>query len=157
MTMYMLHLQNPSTVYAVSGRIFSAKTCCVTPSLISPGPQKNLVIPAKPDTEIDLKDIELSVIDVYDAYRTLIAKQPEGKTAVIRREHAVMSLICGKSLCNGFIGKYAVRFDRTDVKMARELIKKAETREFYGKGNLQDARYMFTCDTFYKDRRRTHN
>jgi nucleoid DNA-binding protein len=93
-----------------------------------PGAVKNLVIPAKPDMETDRKDIELSVIDVYDAYRALIAKQPKGKAAVIRREHAVMALICGESLCNGFIDKYAVRFDRTDVKTARELIKKAGTR-----------------------------
>lgn len=93
-----------------------------------PGAAKNLVIPAKPDMAIDRKDIEFSVIDVYDAYRTLIAKQPEGKTAAIRREHAVMALLCGESLSNGFIDTYAARFERADVKTARELMQKTETR-----------------------------
>ena len=89
-----------------------------------PGPVKKLVIPAKPDMTIDRKDIEFSVIDVYDAYRTLIAKQPEGKAAAVRRRHAVTALICGETVSTGFIDTYAARFERTDIKMARELIQK---------------------------------
>jgi nucleoid DNA-binding protein len=89
-----------------------------------PGAVKKLVIPAKPDMAIDRKDIEFSVIDVYDAYRTLIAKQPEGKAAAVRRKHAVTALLCGESVSTDFIDTYAARFERTDVKTARELIQK---------------------------------
>lgn len=93
-----------------------------------PGAADKLVVPAKPDMSIDRKDIELSVIDVYDAYRALIGKQPKGRTAELRKEHAVTALICGESLYTGFIGRYAVRFDQEDVKAAEEQIRKAAAR-----------------------------
>jgi nucleoid DNA-binding protein/nucleoid-associated protein YgaU len=93
-----------------------------------PGAADKLIIPAKPDKAIDRSDIELSVIDVYDAYRALIGKQPEGRAAKLRREHAVTALICGETLYTGFIGRYAPRFDPADVKTAEEQIRKAAAR-----------------------------
>ena len=93
-----------------------------------PGAADKLVVPAKPDLSIDRKDIELSVVDVYDAYRALIEKQPKGRTAELRKEHAVTVLICGESLYTGFIGRYAVRFEPEDVKTAQEQIRKAAAR-----------------------------
>ncbi|MCK9170158.1 MAG: HU family DNA-binding protein [Treponema sp.] len=93
-----------------------------------PGAAGKLIIPSKPDREIDRRDIEFSVIDVYDAYRTLIKKQPEGRTAELRREHAVIVLICGETLYTGFIRRYAARFDPRDVKAAEAQIQKAADR-----------------------------
>jgi DNA-binding protein HU-beta len=94
----------------------------------SPGPAKALTIPPKPDKAIDRKDIELSVMDVYDAYRILIDKRPKGKTADIRREHASQALVCGETLYPGFIDTYAIRCDADDVKQAREMLRKAGKR-----------------------------
>ena len=91
----------------------------------NPGAARELVVPSKPDRAIDRRDIELSVIDVYDSYRSLIAANPRGRTAAIRKEHAVISLICGESLYGGFIDKYAIRLDAEDVSAAREQIKNA--------------------------------
>ena len=90
-----------------------------------PGAARELVVPSKPDRAIDRRDIELSVIDVYDSYRSLIAANPRGRATAIRREHAVISLICGESLYGGFIDKYAIRLDAEDVSAAREQIKNA--------------------------------
>lgn len=94
-----------------------------------PGAAKDLVLPPKPDASIDRKDIELSVIDVYDAYRTLISKAPKGRNADIRREHAVTALVCGETLYGGFIDRYAIRCEPSDVQAAREQIKKASQRQ----------------------------
>ena len=91
----------------------------------NPGAARELVVPSKPDRAIDRRDIELSVIDVYDSYRSLIAANPRGRAAAIRKEHAVISLICGESLYGGFIDKYAIRLDAEDVSAAREQIKNA--------------------------------
>ena len=91
----------------------------------NPGAARELVVPSKPDKAIDRRDIELAVIDVYDSYRSLIAANPRGRAAAIRREHAVISLICGESLYGGFIDKYAIRLDAEDVSAAREQIKNA--------------------------------
>ena len=91
----------------------------------NPGAARELVVPSKPDRAIDRRDIELSVIDVYDSYRSLIAANPRGRAAAIRKEHAVISLICGESLYSGFIDKYAIRFNVEDVSTAREQIKNA--------------------------------
>ncbi|MFA6856194.1 MAG: HU family DNA-binding protein [Treponema sp.] len=93
-----------------------------------PGAADKLIIPSKPDKVIDRRDIELSVIDVYDTYRALIRKQPDSRTAELRREHAVTALICGETLYAGFIDRYAVRFDPSDVKAAEEQIRKAAAR-----------------------------
>jgi DNA-binding protein HU-beta len=94
----------------------------------SPGPAKALTIPPKPDKAIDRKDIELSVMDVYDAYRILIDRRPKGKTAGIRREHASQVLVCGETLYPGFIDTYAIRCDTDDVKHAREMLRKSGKR-----------------------------
>ena len=91
----------------------------------NPGAARELVVPSKPDRAIDRRDIELSVIDVYDSYRSLIAANPRGRAAAIRKEHAVISLICGESLYGGFIDKYAIRLDAEDVSAAREQIENA--------------------------------
>ena len=91
----------------------------------NPGAARELVVPSKPDKAIDRRDIELSVIDVYDSYRSLIAANPRGRAAAIRKEHAVIALICGESLYGGFIDKYAIRLDAEDVSAARERIKNA--------------------------------
>ena len=91
----------------------------------NPGAARELVVPSKPDRAIDRRDIELSVIDVYDSYRSLIAANPRGRAAAIRKKHAVISLICGESLYSGFIDKYAIRFNVEDVSTAREQIKNA--------------------------------
>ena len=91
----------------------------------NPGAARELVVPSKPDRAIDRRDIELSVIDVYDSYRSLIAANPRGRAATIRKEHAVISLICGESLYGGFIDKYAIRLDAEDVSAAREQIENA--------------------------------
>ena len=82
-------------------------------------------MPSKPDKAIDRRDIELSVIDVYDSYRSLIAANPRGRAAALRKEHAIIALICGESLYGGFIDKYAIRLDAEDVSTARERIKSA--------------------------------
>ena len=91
----------------------------------NPGAARELIVPSKPDKAIDRRDIELSVIDVYDSYRSLIAANPRGRAAAIRKEHAVIALICGESLYGGFIDKYAIRLDAEDVSAARERIKNA--------------------------------
>lgn len=91
----------------------------------NPGAARELIVPSKPDRAIDRRDIELSVIDVYDSYRSLIAANPRGRAAAIRKEHAVIALICGESLYGGFIDKYAIRLDSEDVSAARERIKNA--------------------------------
>ena len=91
----------------------------------NPGAARELIVPSKPDKAIDRRDIELSVIDVYDSYRSLIAANPRGRAAAIRKEHAVIALICGESLYGGFIDKYAIRLDSEDVSAARERIKNA--------------------------------
>ena len=91
----------------------------------NPGAVRELIVPSKPDKAIDRRDIELSVIDVYDSYRSLIAANPRGRAAAIRKEHAVIALICGESLYGGFIDKYAIRLDAEDVSAARKRIKNA--------------------------------
>ena len=90
-----------------------------------PGGVSQLTIPSKPDKAIDRRDIELSVIDVYDSYRSLIMQRPNGRAAQVRKEHAVIALLCGESLYSGFIDKYAVRFETEDVQAARETIERA--------------------------------
>ena len=92
----------------------------------NPGGASQLTVPSKPDKTIDRRDIELSVIDVYDSYRALIAQRPNGRAAETRKEHAVIALLCGESLYSGFIDKYAVRLDAEDVKAAREAIAHAQ-------------------------------
>ena len=91
----------------------------------NPGAARELIVPSKPDKAIDRRDIELSVIDVYDSYRSLIAANPRGRAAALRKEHAIIALICGESLYGGFIDKYAIRLDAEDVSTARERIKSA--------------------------------
>ena len=93
-----------------------------------PGVASDIIIPSKPNKAIDRRDIELSVIDAYDAYRSLISKRPNGKTADIRKEHAVITLLCGESLYSGFIDKYAIRLVLEDVENAREQIRLYENR-----------------------------
>lgn len=90
-----------------------------------PGPAAELSIPPQPDKSIDRRDIELSVIDVYDAYQSLIAQRPRSDAADIRRQHAVTALVCGESLYAGFIDKYAVRLQPNDVTAARAIVAEA--------------------------------
>lgn len=91
-----------------------------------PGLSHEIIIPPKPDKALDKKDIELSVIDVYDSYRALIEKENRKKLNAIRAEHSVLALLCGESLYKGFIDKYAVRLETRDIKEARRLLDEAK-------------------------------
>lgn len=94
-----------------------------------PGLAHEIIIPPKPDKALDKKDIELSVMDVYDSYRALIEKENRKKQNAVRNEHAVMALLCGESLYAGFIDTYAVRIENRDVKAARALLKNEKRRK----------------------------
>lgn len=94
-----------------------------------PGFISDVVVPSKPNKSLDRRDIELSVIDVYDAYRSLVAKNPNTKVAEIRKEHAVTALFCGESLYSGFIDKYAIRLAIEDVAAAREKLQLYEAQK----------------------------
>jgi nucleoid DNA-binding protein len=85
-------------------------------------PLRELILPVKPDYTLDSNDIEQAAIDAYNAYQTQYQKQPESAEGQEKRVRAVRVITDTEQLIPGFLGRYEMKFNVNDARLARILI-----------------------------------